>query len=125
MANNMVMFCLLVTLAFLSAVSGADLNKLQMELELLKQEIAELKKEREVRNGICQIKKHPCGDCLCIKDNNLVEKHFCDCRMRSARRDCKEHNLLGERINGLYKIHSNINGHQLQVFCDQTRDGGG
>ena len=38
--------------------------------------------------------------------------------MRSARRDCKEHNLQG-------LIHNNINGHQLQMFCDQIRDGDG
>ena len=63
--------------------------------------------------------------CLCVEDYNLLEKYFCDCRVQQTRRDCKEHYLQGERINGLYKINKNINGRVIQVFCDQTTDGGG
>ena len=54
----------------------------------------------------------------------MVEKHYCDCQNKPTRRDCKEHYKLGERTNGIYRINSNI-GSVIQVFCDQSTDGGG
>ena len=63
--------------------------------------------------------------CVWREDYHLLEKFFCDCRAKPAKRDCKEHHVNGERVNGLYKIHKNINGRTIQVYCDQTTDGGG
>ena len=100
-------------------------NNLQLEVKSQEQDILQMMKERDTRNEICQIRNHPCGNCLCIEDYNLMDKYFCDCRAIPTRRDCKEHRLQGEKINGLYKISKNINGRVIQVFCDQTTDGGG
>ena len=96
------------------------------DIETLKRRVAAIEKEKSTRNGICRIKNNPCGDgCICVENYLLVSKYFCDCRSQITRRDCKEHYQQGARINGLYTINNNINGHNLQVFCDQTTDGGG
>ncbi|XP_066917957.1 fibrinogen C domain-containing protein 1-B-like [Clytia hemisphaerica] len=55
----------------------------------------------------------------------MVQKFYCDCRNKPVRRDCKEHHGSGERINGLYRINKNVASIIVQVFCDQTTDGGG
>ena len=41
-----------------------------------------------------------------------------------AKRDCLEHKQVGRKVNGVYKIHQNIL-KIIQVYCDQTTDGGG
>ena len=115
--------------------NSAELNQLKTEIQTLKNEVTQLRSmktridylelEKETQNGICGIKNQPCGDCMCIEDYNVLAKFFCDCRARSVRRDCKEHYEQGERINGLYIINKNIFGRRLQVYCDQTTDGGG
>ena len=98
----------------------------EADIQILKRKVAAIEKEKAARNGICRIKHNPCGDdCICVEDYHLVNKYFCDCRLQTTRRDCKEHFRHGARINGLYTINNNINGHNLQVFCDQTTDGGG
>ena len=102
-----------------------EYSQLQSEVESQKMDLLQLRMERDTRNEICRIKNQPCGDCLCVEDYTLVERFFCDCRAKMTRRDCKEHHLQGERINGLYKINKNINGCVIHVFCDQTTDGGG
>ena len=72
------------------------------------------------------MKDAPCGDCRCVEDLSLIQKHFCDCRARPVERDCKEHYLQGQRVNGLYLVNYNLGSrHVAQVFCDQTTDGGG
>lgn len=124
---------LLVAISASSSSGNNDLSKISNELKTLQNKftimqnmMARFAKERDTRNGICQIKQNPCGDnCLCVEDYSLMDKYFCDCRAQPARRDCKEHHLQGERINGLYKINKNINGYVIQVYCDQTTDGGG
>ena len=76
-------------------------------------------------NGYCYLRAGSlCNGCTCIEDYSLVEKYYCDCRNKPARRDCKEHYLTGEKTNGVYKVTANL--YQVwQVFCDQTTDGGG
>ena len=136
MKNFMITITILLIVAVVSASmsnTSSDLSKLSHELKTLQNKftlmqtiMARFVKERDTRNGICQIKQNPCGDsCLCVEDYSLMEKYFCDCRAQPTRRDCKEHHLQGERINGLYKINKNINGYVIQVFCDQITDGGG
>ena len=124
--------------SLLAAVSASnsgsnELNKVKNELKTLQNKfimmehiVARLVKERDIRNGICQIKQNSCGDsCLCVEDYSLIAKYFCDCRERPTRRDCKEHHEQGERINGIYRINMNINGRDIQVYCDHTIDKGG
>ena len=41
-----------------------------------------------------------------------------------AKRDCLEQKQVGVKVNGIYKIHQNIL-KIIQVYCDQTTDGGG
>ena len=41
-----------------------------------------------------------------------------------AQRDCLEFKLNGITVSGIYKIHQNIL-KIIQVYCDQTTDGGG
>ena len=95
-------------------------------IQSLKRKVAAIENEKATRNGICQIKNNPCGDtCICVEDYRLVNKYFCDCRSQTTQRDCKDHYRQGARINGLYTINNNMNGHNIQVFCDQTTDGGG
>ena len=136
----------LITVCAVAAISltnsDKEINILKSEIQMLKNgmmhmqnkiaqmqemetRVTNLELERDARNGICQIKDHPCGDCLCVEDYSLVEKYFCDCRAKPTRRDCKEHHNNRERINGLYKIHKNIDGRTIQVYCDQTTDSGG
>lgn len=105
----------------------ADLNKLQTEVLSLRSRIAELEKERAAGYGICHIKK-PCGasGCKCVEDCNVPEQYYCDCReAKPIRRDCKEHHTQGERLSGLYKTNNNRSGSVVEVYCDQTTDGGG
>ena len=106
--------------------STADnFKNLLRELKTLNSRVDNLETERDARNGICKILGKPCGDCLCHEDYSLSNKYFCDCRERSVRRDCKDHHEQGERTNGLYKIHKNLPSTTIQVYCDQTTDGGG
>ena len=100
------------------------------KLANLNQEISTMKadiRNKLAQHGICQIMKGaPCGDCRCVEDFSLIQKYFCDCRIRPVERDCKAHYLQGQRVNGLYLVNYNLgNRHIAQVFCDQTTDGGG
>ncbi|XP_066921868.1 microfibril-associated glycoprotein 4-like [Clytia hemisphaerica] len=87
--------------------------------------IQKLVKKDRTRDGYCQFKVNPCGDCMCFEDLRMVEKYYCDCREKPIRRDCKEHYDQGERTNGIYRINKNLKILMIQVFCDQTTDGGG
>lgn len=113
----------------ISAMKG-DTTQTKTALTQVSQEITAVKDDIRVKTaqyGICQIMQNaPCGDCSCVEDLTLVQKYFCDCRMRPAERDCKEHYLQGQHVNGLYHIHFNLGSrHISQVFCDQTTDNGG
>ena len=96
------------------------------DIQTLKLKVAAIENVKATRNGICQIRHNPCGNtCICVEDYRLVSKYFCDCRSQVTRRDCKEHHVYGARINGLYTINANVFTRVIQVFCDQTTDGGG
>ena len=65
-----------------------------------------------------------CGPCLCKDDARLLKRYYCNCQNLQAKRDCLEHKRFGVKLNGVYKIHQNIL-KIIQVYCDQTTDGGG
>ena len=125
------------TAATNSNSSVADLKK---EVETLKTQMARansmlaqmykrspaMKPGVITQHGICQImKSSPCGNCDCVEDLSLFQKYFCDCRAIPVERDCKEHYLQGQRVDGLYLVNYNHGNRLAQVFCDQTTDGGG
>ena len=60
-----------------------------------------------------------CGPCTCLDDYELQQKYYCD-----PKRDCLEFHKDGLRVNGIYKVTMN-NIRTMQVYCDQTTDGGG
>ena len=87
-------------------------------------------KDRTLQRGVCQtmpvVNHHPCVNCSCVEDFNLVQKYFCDCRGQPVQRDCKEHYIKGQRVSGLYLINYNQGDqHITHAFCDQSTDGGG
>ena len=61
---------------------------------------------------------------MCRDDDRLSKKYYCDCQNLQPKRDCLDFKLHGIKINGIYKVHQNIL-KIIQVFCDQTTDGGG
>ena len=61
---------------------------------------------------------------MCRDDGRLSNKYSCDCQNLQPKRDCLDFKLYGIKINGIYKVHQNIL-KIIQVFCDQTTDGGG
>ena len=65
-----------------------------------------------------------CGPCLCKDDVRLLKKYYCNCQNLQAKHECLEHKQVGVKINGIYKIHQTIL-KIMQVYCDQTTDGGG
>ena len=72
-------------------------------------------------------KLHPdniCAPCLCRDDERLLKRYYCDCQKLRPKRGCLEHKQVGRKVNGIYKIHQNIL-KIIQVYCDQTTDGGG
>ena len=116
----------------LCAPSTSDFNKLKSEIESLKTQLSQtnnelfyLKSKDRFENGICDLNADKCGTCYCREDYNTIQKYYCDCRAKPVRRDCKDHYQQGERVNGLYRINQNILGAMVQVYCDQTTDGGG
>ena len=106
-----------------STTQANTLAQLNNEISTIKTDI----RDRLAQLGTCQIVKNaPCGDCRCVEDLSLIQRYFCDCRIRPVERDCKEHYLQGQRVNGLYLVNYNLGNHSVaQVFCDQTTDGGG
>ena len=97
---------------------------LNQKLAQTNQEVQDLKTKDRTLNGYCKTKAHACGSCYCVEDFNIPAKYYCDCRGIPTRRDCKEHYVQGERINGLYRINHNTIGKEVPVFCDQTTDVG-
>lgn len=109
------------------ATSNKQLNQISKDYSA----IIKYLKDRTVQRGVCQTMQdaqhHLCGNCSCVEDFNLIQKYFCDCRGQPAERDCKEHYIKGQRVNGLYLINYNQGNHHhiAHVFCDQSTDGGG
>ena len=101
------------------------IQKLQKENEFLQKEINALHQKTNTNFEYCNLKSDDiCGPCLCKDDARVSIKYYCDCQNLQARRDCLEHKQFGVKVNGVYKIHQNIL-KIIQVYCDQTTDGGG
>ena len=64
------------------------------------------------------------GPCLCKDDIRVLKKYYCYYQNLEAKRDCLEHKQVGVTVNGVHKIHQDIL-KIIQVYCDQTADGGG
>ena len=60
-----------------------------------------------------------------MEDQNLIQRFYCDCRANPVERDCKDHYLQGQRVNGLYLVNFNLVGRTIQAYCDHTTDRGG
>lgn len=95
-----------------------------LEKNLL-QRVSSLEQKLDSYNEYCKtLSDDVCGPCLCKDDDRVVQKYYCDCQKLQPKRDCREYYQYGIKINGIYKIHQNIL-KIIQVYCDQTTDGGG
>ena len=102
-----------------------EIQKLQKENQQLKKEINVLHQKTNINFEYCKLQSDDiCGPCLCKDDARLLKKYYCDCQNLQAKRDCLEHKQIGRKVNGVYKIHQNIL-KIIQVYCDQTTNGGG
>ena len=102
-----------------------EIQKLQKENQQLKKEINVLHQKTNINFEYCKLQPDDiCGPCLCKDDTRLLKKYYCDCQNLQAKRDCLQHKQVGVKVNGVYKIHQNIL-KIIQVYCDQTTDGGG
>ena len=103
---------------YLSTDVKATLNQVVKEIGVLKQKLSFLQE-------YCQLQPdNICGPCVCRDDDRLSKKFYCDCRNLKPKRDCLEYKQNGIKIDGVYKVHLN-NLKTIQVYCDQTTDGGG
>jgi len=91
--------------------------------QLLSHEIKML--QTKTSSEYCQlISENICGPCTCLDDYQLKQKYYCNCQNLTPKRDCLEFYQAGIKTNGIYKITMN-NFKTVQVYCDQTTDGGG
>ena len=96
-----------------------------LKIEALEQQVKLLLQKVGGNSEYCQLQPDDiCGPCTCRDDNRLLSKYYCDCQNLQPRRDCLEFKQYGIVTNGVYKIHQNIL-KIIQVYCDQTTDGGG
>ena len=101
------------------------MQKLQKENEYLQKEINILRKQSNINFEYCKLQPDDiCGPCLCKDNATVLKKYCCDCQNLQAKRDCLEHKQVGVKVNGVYKIYQNVL-KIIQVYCDQTTDGGG
>ena len=117
----------------LSANISNDTNKnleelkkqISLEIQKLQKEINVLHQKTNINFEYCKLQPDDiCGPCLCKDDSRVLKKYYCDCQNLKAKRDCLEHKQVGVKVNGVYQIHQNIL-KIIQVYCDQTTDGGG
>ena len=98
---------------------------ISLEIQKLQKEINALHLKTNINFEYCKLQPDDiCGPCLCKDDARVLKKYYCDCQNLQAKRDCLEHKQVGVKVNGVYKIHQNIL-KIIQVYCDQTTDGGG
>ena len=117
---------------YLSDVVNRRLQDLEKELQLSKKELQALQREillikqdNKVHSEYCSLQPDDtCSPCVRRDDDRLPKKYYCDCQNLQPKRHCLEFKLYGIKINGIYKVHQNIL-KIIQVFCDQTTDGGG
>jgi len=91
--------------------------------QLLSHEIKVL--QTKTTQSYCQLLTSTvCGPCTCFDDYNIQQKYYCDCQNLTPKRDCLAFYQAGIKINGIYMVTMN-NLKTMQVYCDQTTDGGG
>ena len=102
-----------------------EIKKIQKQNQYLQKEIQLLQHRTNINFEYCKLQPDDvCGPCLCKDDARVFKKYYSDCQNLQAKRDCLEHKQVGVKVNGVYKIHQNIL-KIIQVYCDQTTDGGG
>ena len=103
----------------------AKIMKLEQVVNVLTHKVEANRKRSSKTSTYCSLLPDEiCGSCLCIDDYELQQKYYCDCQGLTPKRDCLEFYQSGVRINGLYIVTMN-NIKIMQVYCDQTTDGGG
>lgn len=101
------------------------IQTLQKENEFLRKEIQVLHQKTNIYFEYCKLLPDNIWDpCVCRDDERLLPNYYCGCQNLQPKRDCLEYYQYGIKINGIYKVHQNIL-KIIQVFCDQTTDGGG
>ena len=123
----------------LSGNINNNIKKLEEQVKQLSLKIQNLEKENKYQQKDIKVlhqktninfehcKLQPdniCGPCLCRDDERVLKKYYCDCQNLQPKCDCLQYKQFGVKVNGVYKIHQNIL-KIIQVYCDQTTDGGG
>ena len=102
-----------------------DIVQLKNDVRQLQHENQLLKKRIDSSSPYCKLLPTTiCGPCQCKDDDKIEKKYYCDCQNLTPRRDCLQFYQGGVKVDGIYKVHQN-NLKTIQVFCDQTTDGGG
>ncbi|XP_057291869.1 fibrinogen C domain-containing protein 1-B-like [Hydractinia symbiolongicarpus] len=112
----------IVVLLLIATSTTADLDD---EVRTLRSEVNALEKKLDTFSNYCRmLQSDICGPCTCLDDYTLPQKYYCDCQNLQPQRDCLQHYQTGGNVDGLYLV--NMNHLRLvQVYCDQTTDGGG
>ena len=100
-------------------------STIQRYIRELERKIAKIETRVKIEYSYCRsLPDSTCGPCLCFDDYKHSEKYYCDCRNIPPKRDCLEFLKSGLSIDGIYTV--TMNNHKvMQVYCDQTTDGGG
>ena len=117
-----------------SKVSKMESKNQELTLKIKKLEFGSIQQEHQLigiqeriskSSEYCKLLPNGiCGPCFCLDDYELQQKYYCDCQDLTPQRDCLEFHKAGLRVNGIYKVTMNNLG-TMQVYCDQTTDGGG
>ena len=108
----------------LSTLQGQN-QKLQGQNQQLTHQLSAVKQRSSKTSAYCKLlRTEICGPCICLDDYELQQRYYCDCQDLTPKRDCLAFYQAGIHINGIYKITTN-NMKTMQVYCDQTTDGGG
>ena len=104
---------------------ATDIVQLKNDVRQLQHENQLIKKRIDLSSPYCKLlPTTTCGPCQCKDDDKIVKKYYCDCQNLTPKRDCLQFYQGGVKVDGIYKVHQN-NLKTIQVFCDQTTDGGG
>jgi len=118
--------CLLVILGLTLANLAATSDVTAKKFSKLQSDMTNLKSNNQIGSRYCQLlAPNMCGPCTCFEDYSLQQKKFyCDCQNLAPKRDCLAFYQAGIKINGIYTVTMN-NLKTMEVYCDQTIDGGG
>jgi len=114
---------LFVLLTLIAMVSTDNLDNTTLKLAKLEARIASL--ETKTSSAYCKLlSPNICGSCTCFDDYRVKQKYYCDCQHLPSKKDCLAFYQAGFKTSGIYKI-TLITQKTIQVYCDQTTDGGG